>query len=183
MLIIIVQHSHQLLQLILTSEKAEIRITTYCILIAFHQFSTYFSCHFAMFTVRVTYQTNTHYIFQAKQKQDCHYSKPVMGSKIWEFKNILSQLKNEIVFHDYFDRKTWRAIWKFQIITLKKTNKWRKCRGKNDWFNGVRLHVFIILTKSKCAVRSGIRTHAYKSRLRPERSALDRSAILTCTLP
>ena len=30
-------------------------------------------------------------------------------------------------------------------------------------------------------VRSGIRTHAYKSRLRPERSALDRSAILTCT--
>ena len=28
-------------------------------------------------------------------------------------------------------------------------------------------------------VRSGIRTHAYKSRLRPERSALDRSAILT----
>ena len=31
-------------------------------------------------------------------------------------------------------------------------------------------------------VRSGIRTHAYKSRLRPERSALDRSAILT-TLP
>ena len=29
-------------------------------------------------------------------------------------------------------------------------------------------------------VRSGIRTHAYKSRLRPERSALDHSAILTC---
>ena len=28
-------------------------------------------------------------------------------------------------------------------------------------------------------VRSGIRTHAYMSRLRPERSALDRSAILT----
>ena len=29
-------------------------------------------------------------------------------------------------------------------------------------------------------VRSGIRTQAYMSRLRPERSALDRSAILTC---
>ena len=29
-------------------------------------------------------------------------------------------------------------------------------------------------------VRSGIRTHAYISRLRPERSALDHSAILTC---
>ena len=28
-------------------------------------------------------------------------------------------------------------------------------------------------------VRSGIRTHAWKTRLRPERSALDRSAILT----
>ena len=35
----------------------------------------------------------------------------------------------------------------------------------------------------KCKhVRSGIRTHAYKSRLRPERSALDRSAILTTCL-
>ena len=33
--------------------------------------------------------------------------------------------------------------------------------------------------KKKKYVRSGIRTHAYKSRLRPERSALDRSAILT----
>ena len=31
----------------------------------------------------------------------------------------------------------------------------------------------------KRSVRSGIRTHAYRSRLRPERSALDRSAILT----
>ena len=35
--------------------------------------------------------------------------------------------------------------------------------------------------KIEC-VRSGIRTHAYKSRLRPERSALDRSAILTTYL-
>ena len=34
--------------------------------------------------------------------------------------------------------------------------------------------------KKKKTVRSGIRTHAYNSRLRPERSALDRSAILTC---
>ena len=30
-----------------------------------------------------------------------------------------------------------------------------------------------------CTVRSGIRTHAWRSRLRPERSALDHSAILT----
>ena len=32
---------------------------------------------------------------------------------------------------------------------------------------------------SKIFVRSGIRTHAWRTRLRPERSALDRSAILT----
>ena len=32
---------------------------------------------------------------------------------------------------------------------------------------------------SKHVVRSGIRTHAHRSGLRPERSALDRSAILT----
>ena len=31
----------------------------------------------------------------------------------------------------------------------------------------------------KRCVRSGIRTHAHRSGLRPERSALDRSAILT----
>ena len=31
-------------------------------------------------------------------------------------------------------------------------------------------------------VRSGIRTHAHRSGLRPERSALDRSAILTTAL-
>ena len=43
--------------------------------------------------------------------------------------------------------------------------------------------IFIMLAKSTWLVRSGIRTHAYKSRPRPERSALDRSAILTCTWP
>ena len=37
------------------------------------------------------------------------------------------------------------------------------------------------MTKNtKVVVRSGIRTHAHRSGLRPERSALDRSAILTC---
>ena len=34
-------------------------------------------------------------------------------------------------------------------------------------------------TKQKDFVRSGIRTHAHRSGLRPERSALDLSAILT----
>ena len=43
--------------------------------------------------------------------------------------------------------------------------------------------LIIMLAKSRWVVKSGIRTHAYKSRLRPERSALDRSAILTCTWP
>ena len=43
------------------------------------------------------------------------------------------------------------------------------------------ISVIIMLAKSRWVVRSGIRTHAYKSRLRPERSALDHSAILTCT--
>ena len=36
--------------------------------------------------------------------------------------------------------------------------------------------------KIKGFVRSGIRTHAHRSGLRPERSALDRSAILTTAL-
>ena len=40
----------------------------------------------------------------------------------------------------------------------------------------------VICAKSPC-VRSGIRTHAYISRLRPERSALDHSAILTVAFP
>ena len=34
----------------------------------------------------------------------------------------------------------------------------------------------------KYLVRSGIRTHAYSCRLRPERSALDHSAILTMSI-
>ena len=33
--------------------------------------------------------------------------------------------------------------------------------------------------QKRAIVRSGIRTHAHRSGLRPERSALDRSAILT----
>ena len=37
----------------------------------------------------------------------------------------------------------------------------------------------LITMRIKKFVRSGIRTHAWRTRLRPERSALDRSAILT----
>ena len=37
----------------------------------------------------------------------------------------------------------------------------------------------IFFLHQKCSVRSGIRTHAHRSGLRPERSALDHSAILT----
>ena len=36
-----------------------------------------------------------------------------------------------------------------------------------------------LMVAIKTIVRSGIRTHAHRSGLRPERSALDRSAILT----
>ncbi len=35
------------------------------------------------------------------------------------------------------------------------------------------------MKKKRVIVRSGIRTHAHRSGLRPERSALDHSAILT----
>ena len=38
----------------------------------------------------------------------------------------------------------------------------------------------VIIFEIKDFVRSGIRTHAQRTGLRPERSALDRSAILTC---
>ena len=69
-----------------------------------------------------------------------------------------------------------------QFSTSVRTNGWKKWRQKSyigthrpsscfDWY----------IKRNRWDVRSGIRTHAYKSRLRPERSALDRSAILTCT--
>ena len=37
----------------------------------------------------------------------------------------------------------------------------------------------IFFLHQKCSVKSGRRTHAHRSGLRPERSALDHSAILT----
>ena len=60
-------------------------------------------------------------------------------------------------------------------------------------FSACRKHQILILLrkhknlwwgkkKKKKFVRSGIRTHAWRTRLRPERSALDRSAILTWEL-
>ena len=63
--------------------------------------------HFAMFNVRETNQTSTHYIFQPKQNHDCHYRKPVKGNKICRFQNNLFTLKKmKTVLHDYFDHKT-----------------------------------------------------------------------------
>ena len=76
------------------------------------------------------------------------------------------------------------VIFNFRLLIQQETSKRKTEQNvgeKIDCFNSLRLHIFIILTKRKCTVRSGIRTHAYKSRLRPERSALDRSAILTHT--
>jgi hypothetical protein len=46
--------------------------------------------------------------------------------------------------------------------------------NRNLWLKSEATKTFI--------VRSGIRTHAHRSGLRPERSALDLSAILTITL-
>ena len=43
----------------------------------------------------------------------------------------------------------------------------------------VRLILTLSISRFKKFVRSGIRTHAHRSGLRPERSALDHSAILT----
>ena len=47
-----------------------------------------------------------------------------------------------------------------------------------DWL-GDELKVYEPIQIMKIFVRSGIRTHAHRSGLRPERSALDLSAILT----
>ena len=58
--------------------------------------------------------------------------------------------------------------------TPRPTNKRKNRSLRNSHF---------LREKNGKAVRSGIRTHAYKSRLRPERSALDRSATLTTLMP
>ena len=62
---------------------------------------------------------------------------------------------------------------KIEVFLFKKkeTEMLKKKIIVQGWLYGV--------GKEKRYVRSGIRTHAYISRLRPERSALDRSAILT----
>ena len=70
-----------------------------------------------------------------------------------------------------------------QFKNFNSTHQWKQTAEnnaeKNDCCNSVRPYVFII--KRGWNVRNGIRTHAYESRLRPERSALDRSAVLTYT--
>ena len=48
-----------------------------------------------------------------------------------------------------------------------------------DEFQSVAFKLYTHRFPGKRFVRSGIRTHAWRTRLRPERSALDRSAILT----
>ena len=63
----------------------------------------------------------------------------------------------------------------------------RRVLGRSDSVqNSVEIHrkyqmrvVSVNFDENPVHVRSGIRTHAYISRLRPERSALDHSAILT----
>ena len=64
------------------------------------------------------------------------------------------------------------------IKMLFETRSWT-ARLPNKRKNGFLRNSQVLEQKKGLAVRSGIWTHAYKSRLRPERSALDRSAILT----
>ena len=108
-----------------------------------------------------------------------------MESKYVDFKTFFQHCKLTTFLHDYFDRKTYEQIiyLKFQIMTPNRTNDWGKCRDRMIVSTVSDVMFFIILAKNRWIVGSGIRTHAYKSRLRPERSALDRSAILTCAWP
>ena len=54
---------------------------------------------------------------------------------------------------------------------------WERKGNVNLYWTPVQDYIDIFCLKKY--VRSGIRTHAWRTRLRPERSALDRSAILT----
>ena len=81
--------------------------------------------------------------------------------------NLLAESSQWCTCHGYWDTRERGA---FSTIS-------RECEIKVYEFGNVVIHSCWKSVKE--CVRSGIRTHAYMSRLRPERSALDRSAILT----
>ena len=77
---------------------------------------------------------------------------------------------------------SWACQWQGVVSS-------QKCRCTSIWLymymymlHDMYSHHTVLITSfflQKVIVRSGIRTHAWKTRLRPERSALDRSSILT----
>ena len=173
---------HQLIQLILTLEKAKLWSQLAAFWLPLVNFHCIFLDHFAvhrqqkLFTVQVTNQASKRYIFQAKQNHDCHYPKPVRGN---EFGSFSTSEKLKTFLHHHFDRKKIDEQFWNQEIKKKKTAEQNIEKMIPSTVSS--FIFFVILTKRRGVVRSGIRTHIYKSRLRPERSALDRSAILTCT--
>ena len=88
-------------------------------------------------------------------------------------KNFLFGEKN--LAERSFDLRT-SGLWAQHASTapLCYHNYETKQKGMLTWCNQQKLKLW-----KKYFVRSGIRTHAHRSGLRPERSALDHSAILT----
>ena len=80
----------------------------------------------------------------------------------------MSQDQNQVITYSSQSQET--------DITVSKISYWRVPRPLQEIKDPID-KTFGILEKT--SVRSGIRTHVYMCRLRPERSALDRSAILT----
>ena len=105
-----------------------------------------------------------------------------MESKYVDLKTFFQYCKLTTFLHDYFDRKTYE-----QFKSSKSWHQTEQTTEENvetEWlFQQRPTSCFKYITKNRWIVRSGIRTHAYQGRLRPELSALDRSAILTCAWP
>lgn len=80
----------------------------------------------------------------------------------------MSQDQNQVITYSRQSQDT--------DITVSKISYWRVPRPLQEIKDPIDKTFGILEKKS---VRSGIRTHVYKGRLRAERSALNRSAILT----
>ena len=113
---------------------------------------------------------------------------------IWKINNVNTPILNwpslTMLFHFIFF-----SFWRLDLNVAKYTPRFTtecppELRRVPTLFENIDLgcHFELLFTRQVTSiaiyvkgvfVRSGIRTHAYKSRLRPERSALDRSAILT----
>ena len=106
----------------------------------------------------------------ANEKKNLPRENVVLGKK-WSTDSLLSQIKDRLVdsilLHLQIQKvnpETSQGPWgatHWTRITISLSHEWYASQTE------------------KTFVRSGIRTHAWRTRLRPERSALDRSAILT----